>query len=134
MRQAVHKPRADHDDAQQDRGLVALPWHDAQPIAHPPQLLAGEDRAGSDRHVDAVRDVLDVRRVFGALGWTFGYHFGMDKATLHVLLPNEVVERLDERARDELRSRSGMAAWLIASGLRERAGGLADDKREVLPA
>ncbi len=32
-------------------------------------------------------------------------------------LPDPLVERLDERASQELRSRSGMVAYLIAQGL-----------------
>jgi hypothetical protein len=38
-----------------------------------------------------------------------------------VKLPAELVERLDERAAAELRSRNNMAAWLVTQGLREPA-------------
>jgi metal-responsive CopG/Arc/MetJ family transcriptional regulator len=44
----------------------------------------------------------------------------MDATTVHVQLPREVIARLDERSRDELRSRSNMVAALIAEGLKRR--------------
>jgi metal-responsive CopG/Arc/MetJ family transcriptional regulator len=44
----------------------------------------------------------------------------MEVTTVHAHLPRDLVERLDEASRDELRSRSNMVAWLIDEGLRRR--------------
>jgi metal-responsive CopG/Arc/MetJ family transcriptional regulator len=44
----------------------------------------------------------------------------MDATTLHVQLPREVITRLDEQARGELRSRSNLVARLVDEGLRRR--------------
>jgi metal-responsive CopG/Arc/MetJ family transcriptional regulator len=45
-----------------------------------------------------------------------------DAAVVHIALPKEELARLDEQARDQLRSRSNFAAYLIREGLRETAG------------
>jgi metal-responsive CopG/Arc/MetJ family transcriptional regulator len=44
-----------------------------------------------------------------------------DAAIVHIALPKEELARLDEQARNQLRSRSNFAAYLIREGLRETA-------------
>jgi predicted transcriptional regulator len=43
----------------------------------------------------------------------------MSDAIVHVRVPGDIVARLDQRAEGEMRSRSNLAAFLIAQGLRE---------------
>ena len=50
------------------------------------------------------------------------YNSCMDAPRIvHIALPAPVVDRLDEQALDQLRSRSNLAAFLIQESLRQRA-------------
>jgi metal-responsive CopG/Arc/MetJ family transcriptional regulator len=59
--------------------------------------------------------------------YIYRYHVGMDDVRV-VRLPRDLVERVDEAAAGEMRSRSNLVRVLVAEGLQRRAGELAEPK------
>jgi metal-responsive CopG/Arc/MetJ family transcriptional regulator len=57
------------------------------------------------------------------------YIVGMDDVRV-VRLPRDLVERVDERAAGELRSRSNLVRLLVVEGLRRREAAGTVDQRE----
>jgi metal-responsive CopG/Arc/MetJ family transcriptional regulator len=61
--------------------------------------------------------------------WTYLYRcrtlLGMENVAVH--LPRQLVEQVDEAARDEMRSRSNLVRVLVSEGLRRREVGAQDE-------
>ena len=56
-------------------------------------------------------------------GW--GIVRGMENVAVH--LPRQLVEQIDEAARDEMRSRSNLVRVLVSEGLRRRESAAQDE-------